>query len=84
MKLFPRHCPDWRVKGQRPANAAISLRVKVPSSGSSAMRVRAAVGPTPGTEVRSSSFARHNDEALTAECDGFYHQARLEHRDYST
>jgi len=26
MKLFPRHCPDWRVKGQRPANAAILAR----------------------------------------------------------
>ena len=30
MKLFSRHCPDWRVKGQRPSNAAISLRRQGP------------------------------------------------------
>ena len=49
MKLLPRHWPDWRVNGARPASAAIFLRSRVPSSGSSAMSVRAMIDPTPGT-----------------------------------
>ena len=41
MKLLPRHLPDWRVKGARPASEAIWRRSRLPSSGSSAIRVRA-------------------------------------------
>src|SRR5215469_15136940 len=49
MKLLPFHLPDWRVQGARPARAAISRRSRAPSSGISASRVRAMIGPTPGT-----------------------------------
>src|SRR5829696_4922306 len=56
MKLLPRHRPDCRVKGARPASAAILRRSRRPSSGSSARRVRATTGPTPGTETRRSFF----------------------------
>ena len=49
--LLPRHLPDWRVKGARPARAAIWRRSRLPSSGISASIVRAMVGPTPGTEA---------------------------------
>jgi hypothetical protein len=45
MKLLPRHCPDWRVQGARPASAAICLRPSRPSSGISAIKVRAITGP---------------------------------------
>ena len=31
MKLLPRHRPDWRVKGARPARAAISRRSSLPA-----------------------------------------------------
>jgi hypothetical protein len=58
MKLFPLHCPDWRVHGASPTRAAIWRRPSVPSSGGSASRVRAMVGPMPGTEARRSSFSR--------------------------
>ena len=57
MKLLPRHCPDWRVQGASPTRAAICRRLSEPSSGSSAIRVRAIVFPTPGTEARRSSFS---------------------------
>ena len=33
MKLLPRHWPDWRVKGARPARAAICLAVERPEFG---------------------------------------------------
>ena len=33
MKLLPRHCPDWRVNGARPARAAICLRPQLPELG---------------------------------------------------
>jgi glycosyltransferase involved in cell wall biosynthesis len=45
MKLLPRHCPDWRVQGARPASAAICLRPSRPSWGISAIKVRAITGP---------------------------------------
>ena len=58
MKLLPRHFPDWRVQGARPTRAAISRRSRVPNSGRSAIRVRAMIGPMPGTEASRSSFSR--------------------------
>src|SRR5213080_2212277 len=57
MKLLPRHLPDWRVNGARPASAAIWRRLRLPSSGSSASMVRAVTDPTPGTEASRSSFS---------------------------
>ena len=36
-----------------------------PSSGSSAMRVRAVIDPTPGTDARRSSFSRHAGDPRT-------------------
>lgn len=57
MKLLPRHWPDCRVHGARPARAAICRRSSDPSSGSSAISVRAIVGPIPGTEASRSSFS---------------------------
>src|SRR5215813_15021926 len=62
MKLLPRHWPDCRAKGARPTSAAISLRSRVPSSGSSAIRVREIAGPTEGTEDSRSSFSRQAGE----------------------
>jgi hypothetical protein len=50
IKLLPFHLPDCRVHEARPASTAISLRPSVPSSGSSAIKVRALAGPMPGTE----------------------------------
>ena len=58
--------PDWRVKGASPARAAIFLRSSVPSSGSSAISVRAMIGPTPGTEDSRSSASRQAGEPRTA------------------
>jgi hypothetical protein len=46
---LPFHWPDWRVNGASPARLAIRSPSRVPSSSGSAMRVRAVVGPTPGT-----------------------------------
>ena len=66
MKLLPRHWPDCRVNGARPTSAAAWRRSRLPSSGSSAIRVRAMVGPTPGTEDRRSPLARHAGEPRTA------------------
>ena len=42
------------------------LAVEGPSSGSSAIRVRAMTGPTPGTEASRSSFSRQAGEPRTA------------------
>src|SRR6202453_1788083 len=53
---LPFHWPDWRVNGASPARLAIRLPSRVPSSGSSAMSVRAVIGPTPGTEARRSTL----------------------------
>src|SRR5215831_3971492 len=66
MKLLPRHWPDWRAKGARPTSAAICLRLRLPSSGSSAIRVREIAGPTEGTEDSRSSFSRQAGEPRTA------------------
>src|SRR5215212_8841885 len=66
VKLLPRHCPDWRVQGARPARAAAWRRSSWPSSGSSAIRVRATVLPMPGTEASNSSFSRQAGEPRTA------------------
>jgi hypothetical protein len=63
MKLLPFHWPDWRVQGTR---AAILRRSSRPSSGNSVIRVRAMVGPTPGTEASRSSFSRQAGEPHTA------------------
>src|ERR1700687_1403980 len=49
MKLLPRHLPDCRVQGASPARAAICRRSSDPNSGSSAISVRAMIGPIPGT-----------------------------------
>src|SRR5215207_8920847 len=57
--------PRLPVKGARPASAAILRRSRRPSSGSSARRVRATTGPTPGTETRRSSFSRHSGDPRT-------------------
>ena len=65
MKLLPRHWPDCRVHGARPARAAICRRSSDPSSGSSAISVRAIVGPIPGTEASRSSFLGQAGEPLT-------------------
>jgi hypothetical protein len=49
--------PDWRVHGACPTRAAICRRSREPSSGNSAIRVRAMVFPTPGAEASSSCFS---------------------------
>src|SRR6266852_1570028 len=64
MKLLPRHLPDCRVQGASPARAAIWRRSSEPSSGSSAIRVRAMVGPMPGTEASRSSFSAQAGDPL--------------------
>ena len=65
MKLLPRHWPDCRVQGASPTRAAICRRSSDPSSGSSAIRERAMVGPMPGTEASRSSFSAHAGEPRT-------------------
>ncbi len=66
MKLWPRHWPDWRVNGRQAGQSARSACGRaVPSSGSSASRVRAMIGPTPGTEASRSSFSRQTGEPRT-------------------
>ena len=47
------------MKGATPTSAAIFLRSRVPSSGRSAIRVRAVASPTPGTVLSRSSAWRH-------------------------
>ena len=64
--LLPFQRPDCRVNGARPAKLAISRRFSVPSSGSSARKVRAKVLPTPGTVIRRSSFSRHAGDPRTS------------------
>ena len=66
MKLLPRHWPVCRVQGAKPTSAATRFRSRFPSSCSTAVRVRAIVGPTPGTEIRSASFLRHAEDRSTA------------------
>src|SRR6202030_1819478 len=63
--LLPRHCPDWRVQGASPTRAAICRRSSEPSSGSSAIRVRAIVFPTPGTEARRYSFSTQTADPVS-------------------
>ena len=54
----PRNVPRSRLTGARPTKAAIWRRSRRPSSGSSAMRVNAVLGPTPGPDVNRFSVAR--------------------------
>ena len=54
----PRMAPQSRLTGATPTRAAIRRRSRRPSSGSSAIRVRAVIVPMPGTEVSRSSAAR--------------------------
>ncbi len=54
----PRKAPLSRLSGAKPARLAILRRPRLPSSGSSAIRVRAMVLPIPGTVLRRSSFSR--------------------------
>jgi hypothetical protein len=63
MKLRPRLWPDWRMSGARPANC---LRLSCPSSGSSAIGMRATVGLTPGVEARGLSLSRQAGDPRTA------------------
>ena len=51
--------PLSRLNGATPTNAAICLRFKVPSSGSSASRVALTTAPTPGALRSTSDFSRH-------------------------
>ena len=53
---FPAKLPAIAVKGATPARAAICLRFKLPSSGSSASRVEDRIGPTPGTLAKGYHF----------------------------
>src|SRR3954452_17106997 len=63
---LPRILPLSRLNGATPTRAAAWRRVSEPSSGSSASRVRALTGPTPGTERSSSSLARQTALSRTA------------------
>ena len=54
----PRKQPLSRLIGATPTKAAILRRSRLPSSGSSAIKVRAEVLPMPGTEASRSSAAR--------------------------
>src|SRR4051794_5000966 len=63
---LPRILPLSRLNGATPTRAAAWRRVSEPSSGSSASRVRALTGPTPGTERSSSSLARQAALSRTA------------------
>ena len=58
------HCPDSAAPP--PPKVATCWRDKVPSSGSSASRVRVSTGPTPGTWRSKSSWARHSGLACKA------------------
>src|ERR1700730_2179641 len=62
---WPRHAPESLLNGATPTSAASLRRSSAPSSGSSAMRVLAVTGPTPGTEVKRSSVSRQAGEART-------------------
>jgi len=55
--------PLSRLSGATPTNAANGLGASVPSSGSSARRVRLITGPMPGTLRSRSSFSRHTGSA---------------------
>ena len=55
---LPLSVPLSRLNGATPTRAAIFLRSRVPSSGSSAMRVRAVTSPMPGTLLSRSSVSR--------------------------
>ena len=54
----PRKVPLSRLTGATPTRLAMRRRSSLPSSGSSAMSVRAEVLPMPGTEASSSSVSR--------------------------
>ena len=54
----PRSVPLSRLNGARPTRAAMRRRSNRPSSGSSAISVKAVIGPTPGTEVSRFSVSR--------------------------
>ena len=62
----PRKQPLARLIGATPTSAAISRRSRRPSSGSSAIKVRAEVLPMPGTEASRSSAARQAGVPRTA------------------
>ena len=62
MARCPRMTPESRLIGATPTKAARLRRSVRPSSGRSAIRVRAVIGPTPGTEVSKSSAARQAGE----------------------
>src|SRR6266567_3331051 len=62
----PRSVPLSRASGATPTSAAISFRLKRPSSGNSARSVRLVIGPIPGTLCNRSSWARHKGLARTA------------------
>src|SRR6187551_2380246 len=57
MARRPRSVPLSRLKGATPARAAICLRPRLPSSGSSAIRVDAVTRPTPGGLSSRSTFS---------------------------
>src|SRR3954453_22393503 len=63
---LPRILPLSRLNGATPTRAAAWRRVSEPSSGSSASRVRALTGPTPGTERSSASLAHQAALSRTA------------------
>ena len=54
----PRIAPLSRLMGATPTKAAMRRRSSKPSSGSSAISVRAVIGPMPGTEASRSSVSR--------------------------
>lgn len=54
---LPRSVPESRLKGATPTKAERRLWVVLPSSGSSASRVLASTGPTPGTLLSSACFS---------------------------
>ena len=54
-----------RIPGNESLRGLLRLPSRVPSSGSSAMRVRAVIDPTPGTDARRSSFSRHAGDPRT-------------------
>src|SRR4051812_37665320 len=64
MALRPRIRPESRLIGATPTRAASWWRPMVPSSGSSAKRVRAVTSPIPGTDFRSASASRQTAEVL--------------------
>jgi hypothetical protein len=52
MQRFPLSLPLSKVQGATPRGPATCLRLMLPSSGKSAIRVQARTGPTPGMEER--------------------------------